>query len=304
MALVNRNLKLIAVTGPTGAGKSTFINHVCGSSLKVGTGLRSCTADIDVASYIVGDMKLVLIDTPGFDDTTRSQADVLEDIGKFLKRTYEQDVLLSGVIYMHRISDRRVGGIARENFRLFRKICGPDAMKNVYIVTTMWDEVTEAVGQAREQELATKPIFFQPAIEHGARMLRHQNNAESARSIVASLIDAQSARKLQMQHELVDEEKGVPETAAGRDLSTLLREQEERHQRELQQLRDEMRDAERVEIVRLREELKKTKDELRRIRRDEEKLQGGNGVLRFLRAGYRVEFRVLLCWKVYRIIES
>ena len=51
-------------------------------------GLRSCTAEIDVASCIMDDNKVVLIDTPGFDDTTRSQADVLEDIGGFLKRTY------------------------------------------------------------------------------------------------------------------------------------------------------------------------------------------------------------------------
>lgn len=54
--------------------------------MKVGMGLQSCTTDIDVASCMIGDQKVVLIDTPGFDDTSKSQADVLEDIGKFLKR--------------------------------------------------------------------------------------------------------------------------------------------------------------------------------------------------------------------------
>ncbi|KAH9931006.1 P-loop containing nucleoside triphosphate hydrolase protein, partial [Fomitopsis serialis] len=205
------------VTGPTGAGKSTFINRLCGSDLKVGTSLRSCTTNIDVASCMMGDTKVVLIDTPGFDDTTKSQADVLEDIGGFLKRTYERDMLLSGVIYMHRISDRRVGGIAVENFRLFGKICGPSAMKNVLIVTSMWEDVPEEVGSAREQELASKPIFYQPAIEAGAQMIRHYNHAESAR-IAVSILLGNSAQMLQMQYELVEQKKQVPETAAGVDL--------------------------------------------------------------------------------------
>ncbi|KAH9931008.1 P-loop containing nucleoside triphosphate hydrolase protein, partial [Fomitopsis serialis] len=289
------------VTGPTGAGKSTFINHVCGSNLAVGTTLRSCTKDIDVAHCMMGNSKVVLIDTPGFDDTTKSQADVLEDIGQFLKKTYEEDIKLTGVIYMHRISDRRVGGIARENFRLFRKICGPEAMKNVFIVTTMWEDVSEEVGQAREQELVSKPIFFQPVIAQGARIVRHQKTAQSAQSIVSSLI-VNAARSLQMQRELVEERKQVPETAAGCDLKSILVEQEERHQREMRELKEEIKDAEKAEIARLKAELNRVKDDLRRVKREEEKLRGGNGLFRFLRVGYRVEYRVLFCWKVYHIL--
>ncbi|KAH9925223.1 P-loop containing nucleoside triphosphate hydrolase protein [Fomitopsis serialis] len=323
MALYNGNLKLIAcvastrlfqtqshlraynsrVTGPTGAGKTTFINYVCGSNLEVGTGLRSCTKDIGVAYCMMGDAKVVLIDTPGFDDTTKSQADVLEDIGRFLKQTYEKDIKLTGVIYMHRISDRRVGGIARKNFRLFGKICGPEAMKNVFIVTTMWEDVSEEVGQAREQELVSKPIFFQPAVAEGAKLVRHQKTAESAQSIVCSLIN-NAARGLQMQRELVEERRQVPETAAGCDLLAILVEQEERHQREMLNLREEIKSAGKMEIVRLKEELKKVKEELRRVKGEEDKLRGGNGLFRFLRVGWRIEYRVLLCWKVHHILES
>lgn len=210
---------------------------------------------------------------------------------------------LAGVIYVHRISDRRVGGIARENFRLFRSICGTDAMRNVFIVTTMWEDVAEGVGAAREHELTTKPIFFQPAVEEGAQMLRHWNNAESAESIVRSLIE-HSARTLQMQRELVDEGRPMPDTSAGRDLSAFLQEQEKRHQEELQKLKEDLKSARDREIKELKGELEKKKKELQKVRKEEEKLQPRDGIRYYLKAGYRVEVRVLLCWKVYRIMEQ
>lgn len=231
-------------------------------------------------------------------------------IGKVTHRLYYVDryeggVKLTGVIYVHRISDRRVGGIARENFRLFRSICGTDAMQNVFIVTTMWEDVPEGVGEAREDELKTKPIFFQPAMKEGAQMLRHWNNAESAQKIVRSLI-AHSARTLQMQRELVDEGKRVPDTSAGRDLSTLLQEQENRHQEEIQKLKEELKKAGKAnsEIKYLKEELEKAKKELQRVKKEEGKLRPREGIRAFLKAGYRVEVRVLLCWKVYRVMEQ
>jgi hypothetical protein len=39
------------------------------------------------------------------------------------------------------------------NLRTFRNLCGPDAMPNVVIATTMRGEVEENVGEQREQEL-------------------------------------------------------------------------------------------------------------------------------------------------------
>lgn len=228
--------------------------------------------------------------------------------GLLLHHSYEGGIMLTGVIYLHRISDRRMGGIARENFRLFRKICGAGAMKNVFIVTTMWDDptVTEQVGRARERELQTKEIFYQPAMREGARMVRHQNGSESARSIVSSLLVRRLAEELQMQHELVEERKTVPDTAAGLDLLELYQRQEARHQQEIQALKRDMVDAGQEEIARLRDELSRTREELRRIKREGEKLRGGNGgdILRFLRGGYRVKVRVLFCLNVYRTLES
>ena len=89
--------------GATGSGKSTvstvclavmirgspdslqFINLASGSTLRVGMGLESCTAEVKLADKFTLDGRSVtLIDTPGFDDTTRSDSDILEMIAAFL----------------------------------------------------------------------------------------------------------------------------------------------------------------------------------------------------------------------------
>ena len=48
-------------------------------------GLESCTAEVQLANEFILDEKAVtLIDTPGFDDTTKSDTDILEIIAAFL----------------------------------------------------------------------------------------------------------------------------------------------------------------------------------------------------------------------------
>ena len=88
---------------------------------------------------------------------------------------------------MHRISDFRVGGIARRNFSMFRNLCGDENLKNVVIATNMWGEVTPERGAARERELATDDLLFRPVLSHGAQMVRYENSTASAESILSAL---------------------------------------------------------------------------------------------------------------------
>ncbi|OJA13215.1 hypothetical protein AZE42_12184, partial [Rhizopogon vesiculosus] len=77
MANQNREIK-IAVMGATGSGKSTFISKASGSSLPAGHGLESCTNEVQTSRpFVVSGRVVTLIDTPEFDDTTRSDTDIL-----------------------------------------------------------------------------------------------------------------------------------------------------------------------------------------------------------------------------------
>ncbi|KAF9490358.1 hypothetical protein BDN71DRAFT_1434733 [Pleurotus eryngii] len=232
---------VIAVMGATGSGKTTFINTASGSALRVGSGLMSCTSAVQASKPFPFDGRTIrLIDTPGFDDTTRTDTDVLTMIAAFLSSTYQHGVKLSGVIYIHRISDFRMGGTSTRNFRMFRELCGDPTLRNVVIVTNMWGEVSLDVGQAREEELKNRDIFFKPVLGKGAQMKRHDNTFDSACTIMRC-IAFKASLALRIQRELVDEEKDITETAAGAELCRELHEQAMRYKAEQRQLQDEMK---------------------------------------------------------------
>lgn len=165
---------------------------------------------------------------------------------------------------MHRIVDNRIGGISNRNFRMFRHLCGDPSLSKVVIVTTMWDQIEASRGEARESELMTKSIFFEPAVANGARMARHDNTYKSALTIVRSILSHCSGQSaLQIQDELASG-IDIQATRAGLELEKDLKEQALRHRSELQEIVEELQEA-----IRLRDEVSRKELTLER-----EKLEG------------------------------
>ena len=51
--------------------------------------LESCTAEVQLADeFMLDGRKVILIDTPGFDDTNKSDTDILKLIAAFLATTW------------------------------------------------------------------------------------------------------------------------------------------------------------------------------------------------------------------------
>ena len=234
-----------------------FINLASGSDLRVGVGLKSCTVDIKLSDeFILDGRAITMVDTPGFDGTSKTDMDALKVIAAFLATTYvfigvcrlsifrterpnryEGGSMLFGIVYVHRITDKRFTGIARRNFRMFCELCGDAALRNVVLVTNMWSEVSPGVGEARENELSTN--FFKSALEKGARMVRHYDTAQSAHTIIRMIVGNHPVA-LQIQQELVDDGKDIINTAAGKAVDRELCEQIRRHQVELKGVQEEM----------------------------------------------------------------
>jgi hypothetical protein len=51
---------------------------------------------------------------------------------------------------------------------MFHELCGNSTLHNVAIVTNMWGEVTQEVGEAREYELATEEnvVYIQSTLSY------------------------------------------------------------------------------------------------------------------------------------------
>lgn len=102
---------------------------------------------------------------------------------------FKGDVKLAGVLYFHRISDIRMGGISTKNFGMFRKLFGDKVLRNVVIVTNRWGEVDPRVGERREAELAGDHLFFKPVLAKGARIARHHGTVPSAEAIIRLILE-------------------------------------------------------------------------------------------------------------------
>ena len=258
-------------------------------------GLESCTAEVQLADKFALDGRSVtLIDTPGFDDTTKSDSDILEMIAAFLATAYvrtasryvsffrtelpnryEKGSKLSGVIYIHRISDIRFTGISGRNFQMFRELCGETTLKSVVLVTNMWTRDPRDINEAREIELSGK--FFKPVLDKGAQLIRHHDTAQSAHDIIRKIFSNHKLPVvLQIQRELVDERKGIIETSAGKAVSRELVEQAKRHRAELEKIEEGMRRAmeEKNEEMRqeLEEERRNLQEQVKRIEKESKEM--------------------------------
>ena len=121
---------------------------------------------------------------------------------------------------------------------MFYKLCGGSTLKNVVIVTTMWNKDSRDIYELREKELSNR--FFKAALDKGAQMARHDNTAESAHNIIRKIAKNHPV-VLQIQRELVDERKDIIDTTAGDSINRELKEQIRRHQTELNNIREEVK---------------------------------------------------------------
>ncbi|KAI8722380.1 hypothetical protein NCS52_00381700 [Fusarium sp. LHS14.1] len=168
----------IAVMGVTGSGKSTFISRCCGpdATALASDSLRSCTSEVTVYPYVQSaSCTIYLIDPPGFDDSDKSDTEVLNNLAAWLVGFRVGEIPLHGIIYLHRIIDTRMQGSAKKNLVLFKKLCGQNALKNVVLVTTMWNGVSNDLYRSREKELMTTSEFWGYMMEQGITTIQWQS---------------------------------------------------------------------------------------------------------------------------------
>ncbi|KAK0614021.1 P-loop containing nucleoside triphosphate hydrolase protein [Immersiella caudata] len=225
--------------GLTGVGKSTFISHFSDTAI-IGNDLESCTSTISIHPIALDDETIFLIDTPGFDDTNRTDTDILGEIATWLERSYSANIKLAGLVYLHRIQDNRVGGSGTKNIHMFRELCGQSGLSSVVLATTMWDALPQDKAVERETELKTKEEFWGGLVSHGCEVRRQDNGVESATEILRHILKQRRPITLQIQEEIA-EGMALHETAAGGVLKAELEEQRRVYEERARELEEQLR---------------------------------------------------------------
>ena len=174
---------------------------------------------------------------------------------------------MHGFIYFHRIRDVRVGGTATRNIRMFSSLCGPEAMKNVAIVTTRWDELhgDKQLQDAKNTETELLDSHFKDFTDSQAQVHRHNNTLESAQAVMSSLLCCPPIGDIQVVTEMLSG-KPLPETKAGLELMEQLVQL-------ISRLSDEFRAAIQYNNKAHEEEISKLRSELEKVKKDYEVLQ-------------------------------
>ncbi|PPR00095.1 hypothetical protein CVT24_008997 [Panaeolus cyanescens] len=183
----------VLIMGPTGAGKSTFIEALAGSDQ---SDFRISSNQLDgftqkVANYeLVGckhkedDGQVYVIDTPGFADAKLSELDIVSMIHRHMK---EDDItFFHRILYLTPITSVRMPGSHRQVIKTFKALTGNQTEDQITIVTTMWDTLHSEKSRQRAEATykQLKNEFWKDSIDNGSKLAKFYNTQESALRII------------------------------------------------------------------------------------------------------------------------
>ncbi|KAI4143771.1 MAG: hypothetical protein L6R39_004453 [Caloplaca ligustica] len=180
---------------------------------------------------------------------------------------YSRDIKLSGIIYLHRITDVRFTGSAHKNLTVFKKLCGDNFYPNVVLATTMWENLGGAglsttVGDLREKELLETNEWWGLMVKRGSKTFRHtEDKKRSALSIVDYLISLQRRAVLEIQTQLVDEKRSLQDTSAGMEVERELQQAKDKFAKDLEEVKDELKQAIRDKDMEVAETLREAAEQ-------------------------------------------
>ncbi|KAK3350326.1 hypothetical protein B0T25DRAFT_570889 [Lasiosphaeria hispida] len=231
-----------------------FFNSILGAEkFKVGESLSSCTGNIEVAEFEFDGQSVLLVDTPGFDDTNLADTEVLGRIVEYFNTQYKQQVKFAGLLYLRDIDEAKMKSPDIKNLEMFRALCGTEGLENVVLVTTKWNAMAGQIELAERREQELKSGFFRPLIQLSATYARDYGTSASAREVLRQVMRKEKAFFIPIQRQMVDEGKRLDQTDAGRILQKQLLEAEANHAEALKDLKAALKD-EHSELMKDREE--------------------------------------------------
>ncbi|KAF9008389.1 hypothetical protein BDQ17DRAFT_1301586 [Cyathus striatus] len=182
---------VIAVIGASGVGKSTFINTLFGIMLdsnKRGLTPIVCPLPLDRTK------RIVIVDTPGFDDPVVTISDILNRLSAWLAASYpkNRDMKLAGVLYLHEISQPVPNGpggtVFDSHLKTIRELCSKNrGAPPVILGVTSWQQKV-ITGNARLNKI--KETCWKLLIDQGCRVVEFRSTYRFSWAMVDSILSA------------------------------------------------------------------------------------------------------------------
>ncbi|KAF3927912.1 hypothetical protein ABW20_dc0106848 [Dactylellina cionopaga] len=186
---------------------------------------------------------------------------------------YKANIKVAGIIYLHDITEIRMGGTAKKLLGLLKNICGEEAYSYIVLGTSKWGKLTDEeymLADERERYLKTREEYWGPMCRRGAKVMRWHGDKNTARSLVEHLVVLQKGHGgvvLKIQKEIIDQKQTLGGTSAGREIKNRLSQLQETQEGKLEDINQEY-------IVALKTQEKEEMEEILAERRElEEKLQ-------------------------------
>ena len=167
-------------------------------------------------------------------------------------------MLLSGLLYFHRISANRMASTPLSHPGMFEGLCGRNNFQSVILTTTMWDRVDEELGEAREKVL--KGRYWRHMLDHDSMMSRFVRTRESAFTVIDPLIDTANKRSSRLlQGELMDMRRNLSRSYPGQELSSKMEDLVRQRVDLLSRIRNKMKqtDSDKMTLESLQDEHRK-----------------------------------------------
>ena len=120
----------------------------------------------------------------------------------------------------------------RQNLEVFQNLCGSKALSSVFIGITKSSEISKELSEKPRSELCSG--YWKEVIDAGATVCELVNDTPSAQNLIINFLEnAQPTivKALDIQGEIVDFSKLVPETNTGKRLKSTLEEVLEKFRR-------------------------------------------------------------------------
>ncbi|PPQ68879.1 hypothetical protein CVT24_007688 [Panaeolus cyanescens] len=193
------SVQIILLAGPTGAGKSSFLEALSGDkSLGISknqlAGVTQAVVAYEIQNAVFqmsGEDDICLLDSPGFSDSEISDSEIVEMVKKWLADHNAN--ALHNLLYFCPITDIRLPGSRRKTIEMLKSFIKASSSSvdltnngSLTVVTTMWDNVWNDRTEQRAEKNYTqlKDVVFKDMISKGAGIVRFMNTQKSSFDIL------------------------------------------------------------------------------------------------------------------------